>query len=128
MRPIRRILYAADFSPASRPAFAQAIEFAKLARAELTVVHVVNPVVPYVGDGYVAPQLYDQIVTDLQTRARKQLNQLLAKARGLLVEGVPHDRITRAAKTNRADLIVMGTHGHTGLARMILGSVAARVV
>src|SRR5262245_57360522 len=105
MRPIRRILYAADFSPASRPAFAQAIEFAKLARAELTVVHVVNPAVPYVGgDGYIAPQLYDQIVTDVQTRARKQLDQLLAKARaarvkakGLLVEGVPHDRITRAA-------------------------------
>jgi nucleotide-binding universal stress UspA family protein len=135
MPPIRRILYAADFSPASRPAFARAIEFAKLARAELTVVHVVNPAIPYVGDGYVAPQLYDQIVTDLQTKAQKQLNQLLAKARaarvkakGLLVEGVPHDRITRAARANRADLIVMGTHGHTGLARMILGSVAARVV
>jgi nucleotide-binding universal stress UspA family protein len=135
MRPIRRIVYAADFSSASKPAFARAIEFAKLARADLTIVHVVTPAIPYVGEGYVSPQLYDRVFADLQARARRQLDQLLKKARtagvkakGLMVDGVPHDRILRAAKANRADLIVMGTHGHTGLARVILGSVAGRVV
>jgi nucleotide-binding universal stress UspA family protein len=135
MKRIRRILHASDFSGPSRPAFARAIEFAKLARAELTVVHVLTPVVPYVGEGYVSPQLFDQVVADLQTRARKQLNRMLARARasgvrakGLIVEGVPSDRIVRAARAKRSNLIVMGTHGHTGLVRMILGSVAARVV
>jgi nucleotide-binding universal stress UspA family protein len=49
------------------------------------------------------------------------------RARGLLVEGVAHEQITRAAKRLRADLIVMGTHGRTGVARFFVGSVAARV-
>ena len=135
MKRIRRILHASDFSGPSRLAFARAIDFAKLARAEVILVHVLNPIVPYVGDGYVAPQLYDQIVTDLQTRARKQLQQMAARAKAagvragvLLLEGVPPERIVRAARAKRAGLIVMGTHGHTGLTRMILGSVAGRVV
>ena len=135
MRRIRRILHPSDFSRASRPAFARAIEFAKLARAELTILHVLAPAIPYVGEGYMSPQLYDQIVKDLQARARKQLGRLVAKARAagirtkaLLVEGAPHDRIVRAARARRAGLIVMGTHGHGALARVILGSVATRVV
>ena len=50
------------------------------------------------------------------------------RARGLLLEGIVSDRIVRAAKAQRADAIVMGTHGRTGLSRFILGSVASRVV
>ena len=50
------------------------------------------------------------------------------RAKGLLLEGIPHDRIVRAARSTRADLIVLGTHGRTGLGRVFLGSVAARVV
>jgi nucleotide-binding universal stress UspA family protein len=50
------------------------------------------------------------------------------RARALLLEGTAHDRIARAAKTQRADLIVMGTHGRSGLARFFVGSVASRVV
>jgi len=71
----------------------------------------------------------------VRSQAQKQLDKLLAKARaagvrarGLLLEGVPHDRIVRAAKSRRADLVVIGTHGRTGLARLFLGSVAGRVV
>jgi nucleotide-binding universal stress UspA family protein len=45
----------------------------------------------------------------------------------MLLEGVAHEQIARAAKRQRADLIVMGTHGRTGMARFFLGSVAARV-
>lgn len=135
MPRIHRILFASDFSRPSRRAFVRAIEFARLTRAQLVIAHVLSPAIPYVGDGYVSPQLYDQIATDLETRARKQLRQmaLRAKAAGvragvLLLEGVPPERIVRAARAKRAGLIVMGTHGHTGLTRMILGSVAARVV
>jgi nucleotide-binding universal stress UspA family protein len=50
------------------------------------------------------------------------------RARALLLEGVVADRIVRAAKGQRADVIVIGTHGRTGLARFVLGSVADRVV
>ena len=50
------------------------------------------------------------------------------RARGLLVEGVPADRIVRTARGRRAGMIVVGTHGRTGAARFFLGSVAGRVV
>ena len=50
------------------------------------------------------------------------------RARAVIAEGTPHVRIARAARSNRADVIVMGTHGRTGLARAFLGSVAARVL
>jgi nucleotide-binding universal stress UspA family protein len=135
MRRFRHILYASDFSPASRAAFARAVELARADHARLTIVHVMTPVVPYVGEGYATPQAYEAMLTSVRDEARKQLDRLLRRARGrgarvqgLLLEGVPHDRIARAARGRRADLIVIGTHGRTGLARLFLGSVAARVI
>jgi nucleotide-binding universal stress UspA family protein len=50
------------------------------------------------------------------------------RARALLLEGIAADRIVRAARSTRADLIVIGTHGRTGFTRMVLGSVASRVI
>jgi len=50
------------------------------------------------------------------------------KAMTLLLDGVAHEQIARAARSKKADLIVIGTHGRTGLAKFFLGSVAARVV
>jgi len=131
MRAFRRVLYASDFSRASKPAFARAIDLAKLNRAELTIVHVLSRAVPYVGEGYALPQVYDQMLADVQSQAQKLRAKAKAsgvRAKGLLLEGIPPDRIVRTARSRRADLIVMGTHGHTGLARLILGSVASRVV
>jgi len=131
----RRILHPSDFSPASRGAFRKAIEMAKASRAELLIVHVVNPIVPVAGEGYVSPKMYDEIAASSRAWARKQLDTLVAKARksgvrarGLLLEGATHEQIVRAARTKRADLIVMGTHGRSGLAKLFLGSVAGRVV
>lgn len=46
----------------------------------------------------------------------------------LLTEGVPYERIVRAARSKRSDLIVIGTHGRTGFSRVFVGSVAERVV
>ena len=45
-----------------------------------------------------------------------------------LLEGIAHEQIARAARARRADLIVIGTHGRTGVAKLFLGSVAGRVV
>jgi nucleotide-binding universal stress UspA family protein len=135
MSRIRRILHPSDFSRASGAAFAKAVEMAKTNRAELLVVHVLTPVIPMVGDGYVSPKLYEEIEATARSQAQAQLDRLLAKARkagvrvkGLLMEGVPHEQISRAARSKRADLVVIGTHGRTGLAKFFLGSVAGRVV
>jgi nucleotide-binding universal stress UspA family protein len=135
MPRIRRILHPSDFSRASGAAFTKALEMAKTNRAELLVVHVLAPFVPTVGDGYVPANVYEEIVASVRSQAQAQINRLIAKARkagvrvkGLLMDGVPHEQITRAARSKRADLIVIGTHGRTGLSKFFLGSVAGRVV
>ena len=132
---VRHILYPSDFSPASSAAFTKALALARDAKAQLTIVHVLNPAVVLPVDGYVAPSVYDDIQRLAETYARKKLDVLLARARKAgvraktaLVEGVAAERIVAAARRNRADLIVIGTHGRTGLARLMLGSVASRVV
>ena len=135
MSRIRRILHPSDFSRASAAAFVKAVDLAATNRAELFVVHVLAPVIPMVGDGYVSPKVYQEIETSARAEAQKQLDSLVAKAkkagvraRSFLVGGVPHEQITRAARSKRADLVVIGTHGRTGLAKFFLGSVAGRVV
>jgi universal stress protein A len=135
MSRVHRILHPSDFSRASTAAFAKAVELAKMNRAELLVAHVLTPVVPVVGDGYVSPTVYDKIESSARAYALKQLGALVvkakksgARAKSLLLLGVPHEQITRAARSRHADLVVLGTHGRTGLARMFLGSVANRVV
>jgi nucleotide-binding universal stress UspA family protein len=135
MSRIRRILHASDFSRASGAAFKKAVEMAKANRAELLLVHVMTPVVPLVGDGYVSPKIYKEMEVSARAYAQKRLNALVAKAKqagvrakALLLEGVPHERIVQTARSKKADLVVIGTHGRTGLAKLFLGSVASRVV
>ena len=132
----RRILHPTDFSKASAPAFARALAEARQTRSELILVHVLAPVIPAAGmsEGYLSPSVYEELSKSARAWAQKQMDRLLAKAktarvraRGMLLEGVAHEQIARAAKRHRADLIVMGTHGRTGVARFFLGSVAARV-
>jgi nucleotide-binding universal stress UspA family protein len=132
----RRVLHPTDFSRASGAAFSKSLAEARERRSELVLVHVLSPVVPMPGDGegFMTPSVYEQMNKSARAWAQKQLDRLLAKAktarvraRGLLLEGVAHEQIVRAAKRQRADMIVMGTHGRTGVTRLFLGSVAARV-
>ena len=136
MSRIKRVLHPSDFSAASAGALAKAVEAAKENRAELIVLHVLTLPIPMMaGDGYVSPQVFEQVEASSRAWAQRRLDKLVAsarkagaRARGLLVEGTPYDRITRTARSQRADLIVIGTHGRTGLARLFLGSVATRVL
>jgi universal stress protein A len=87
------------------------------------------------GGEYVSPQSWERIETANRATAQKELATLVAKARragvraiSLVVSGPPHEAIVRAARSKRVDLLVVGTHGRTGLGRFFLGSVAARVV
>jgi nucleotide-binding universal stress UspA family protein len=129
----RLILHPSDFSSASRPAFAQAIASAKEHRAPLLVVHVLAPVI-LTGD-YIAADVYEGVMRSARDHAERQLDALVvrakkagARATGLLLEGIAAEQIVRAARGRRAGMIVMGTHGRTGLARLFLGSVAERVI
>jgi nucleotide-binding universal stress UspA family protein len=132
----RRVLHPTDFSKASGAAFNRALAEVKKNGGELLLLHVLSPVIPMAGAGeaYLAPSVYEQMSKSSHDWAQKQMDKLLAKAkaarvrsRGMVLEGVAHEQIVRGAKRQRADLIVMGTHGRTGVARFFLGSVAARV-
>jgi nucleotide-binding universal stress UspA family protein len=135
VRTFRRILHPTDFSPASRPAFKTALGLAKAGRAELLLVHVLPPL-PMIEDAYIAPSTYQQLQRGYRASDQKQLDRLVrtaktagVRATGLLLDfGMPAERITRLAESRHADVIVMGTHGRTGLTRALLGSVATRIV
>jgi nucleotide-binding universal stress UspA family protein len=132
---VRRILHPTDFSAASRPAFKRAIALAKAERAQLVVGYVL-PTIAVVPDGYMSPETWNQLESGERMAAQRQLNKLLAEAkragvrvRGTLIDmGVTHERIVQFAQRHRIDLIVMGTHGRSGVVRAILGSVASRVL
>jgi len=132
----RPVLHPTDFSKASSAAFTRAVVEARQTKSELVILHVLAPIVPLAGatEGYVSPQLYEEMSTSARAAAQKQLDRLLARARtarvkvrGLLVDGVAQEEIVRVAKRLRAGVIVVGTHGRTGVAQLVLGSVAGRV-
>jgi nucleotide-binding universal stress UspA family protein len=137
MKVFRRILHATDFSEASRPALVKAIALARQNRAPLTIVHALAPSVMPVGGEmtYVPPGTYEAIDQSARQYARKRLATLTDRAKKagvratpLLLDGTPHEQISRAARRTRADMVVIGTHGRTGLAKVLLGSVAERVI
>jgi universal stress protein A len=132
---MKRILVATDFSRASEPALRRALEMAREDRMTLLIAHVLEPPVPFSPDGYILPRIYDEMAAALRADAEKRMRKILARARkggvqarGLLLRGVPHEAIARAARTHRANSVVVGTHGRRGFSRLFLGSVAARVV
>jgi nucleotide-binding universal stress UspA family protein len=135
MGKIRTVMMASDFSSVSDAAFARAVELAKANRAKLLVMHAVMLSAPPLGGQYIPPPIWDRIEAAMHAAAKKQVGTLVAKARragvraaGLVVAGSPYEVIARAARSKRADVLVLGTHGRTGLPRFFLGSVAAHVL
>ena len=135
MKRIRRILHASDFSKASGRAFQTAMTMAKANRARLTVVHVIVPFELVVPEQYVDSGTFDQLAAQARQWGQRQLAKLADRAKRtgartttLLREGDPAQQIVRAARSERADLIVVGTHGRRGFSKLLLGSVAERVV
>jgi nucleotide-binding universal stress UspA family protein len=135
MSRIRRILHPTDFSKASSAAYKRAVDLAKGNRAELLLVHVLIPAIPMMADGYLSPKVYEDMENASRAYGQKHLAALVRKAKqagvrvkGLLLEGIPHERVAGAARSKKADLLVIGTHGRTGFAKLFLGSVASRIL
>jgi universal stress protein A len=134
MATFRRILHPTDFSRASAPALRRAVALAKACRAPLLLLHVMTPPSPFIAED-APPSSYLELLTLARRSATRRLAAVLARvkrepvrAKSIFVEGVPASEIFRAARRAHADLIVMGTHGRTGVSRLFLGSVAERVV
>lgn len=135
MTRVRRIVCASDFSGASRRAVATAVTMAKANRAALILLHVVSPIVRLAPDQYVPSTTWEEIEIGTRAWAQEQIDKLATRARkagiraaALLVEGEAAEEIVRVARLKRADLLVLGTHGRTGVSKFFLGSVAERVV
>src|SRR5450759_3760839 len=135
MARIRRILYASDFSPASGRAFATAVGLAKASGATLTILHVIVPIVPLVPEQYIESATWERIDAEARRWSQQQLARLAKKAKKTgvrvatkLLEGDPARLIVSAARSQRADLVVVGTHGRHGWTKFFLGSVAERVI
>jgi len=129
-----RILWPTDFSPLTKAALPHAVGLAAEIGAELILLRVLPSLA-----AYAVPDLAGALSVSLQRKARaaaqRQLHRLETPVKGphfrrhtVLTEGVPFDQILRAAKRLRCDLIVLATHGRTGLAHAIMGSVAENVV
>lgn len=134
MRPIRTILHPTDFSEGAEPATELAIEMAAKFGAELTLLHVYALQI-YVGPLGETYPLSAESVYKIQDDAERALERIRqrASAAGVptkmnIVEGIVSDVIIAAAKNASMDLIVMGTHGRTGITHLLLGSAAEKVV
>jgi universal stress protein A len=129
-----KIMCPVDFSPSSREALEVAARIARESNASLVLAHVWEPSQFAVGADF---GLSPQVVQALFDTQEAELAKWRTKAKELGVKeiatcmrtGAPWDQIVAAARDDQLiDLIVMGTHGRSGLARLFVGSVASRVV
>jgi nucleotide-binding universal stress UspA family protein len=127
MLPLRTILVPTDFSERSAHAFGLACALARDHGARLVVLHVLAPpAAVYMG---VTPPEPDRSRHEhWEQLCRLGPRDPRVRVERLLAEGEPAGAILQAARDNHCDLIVMGTHGHTGLGRVLLGSVAEAVL
>lgn len=134
---LNRILVPVDFSETSKKALEYAVAFAMQFRAKLILLHVIQPVAFPAELGYVPTELADfgetatkAALQKLQALCREHPQQLGGEqaVERVVRQGTPWHEIATAAKESAADLIIIATHGHTGLKHVLLGSTTERVV
>ena len=135
MTTVRRIVCATDFSPASEAAWAEARLLGKLFDAEIVLVHSMEPLPIVTGEAYLPPDVYEGLVAATRREAEAGFDRLLENVTGsgLKVrirqeDGPPAQRILHIVDEESADLLIAGTHGRTGFERLLLGSIADRLV
>lgn len=127
MLAFKTILHPTDFSEASEHAFQMAVGLARDYHATLVVLHSVEPPVYYgeLGVNFIPPEEY-------QAAAQERLEKLIGQHASLrletvVVEGMAAAKVVEAARERACDLIVIGSHGRSGLGRVLMGSVAEEV-
>jgi len=129
---LKRILVPIDFSPLSKKALQYALRFAEEFETEVILLHVIEPEVPPVFDGFmIAPP----VISTIPDGARKltRLADSVQTARISSMQsttrlGLPAHEIVEAAKELDIDLVIIATHGYTGWKHFAIGSTAERVV
>jgi len=132
--PVKRILVPVDFSECSTFALRYAANLAEQVDANLILLHVASSLLTPPEMEYVQVDL-KKFRAEVEKHASAKLAALAQKeipatlpASPLVHHGAPWEEITRVAKERKADLIVIGTRGYTGLKHMVLGSTAEKVV
>lgn len=133
---LRQILLPTDFSGCANYALPYAAAIARATHARILCVHVVEPLVPAVGyTGLADPMPIADISEQLEDSAEREFPRLTdcdeltgLDVEEIIVHGDAAAEIVRVAGENEADLIVISSHGRTGLGRMIFGSTAEAVV
>ncbi len=134
MRPIKKILVATDFSPCAQSALDVAVELAAPLRASILLLHVSSVPTEVLPDGSVLnldglaieriERSIDEHLCDERRRAQRAGVTIAVEH----ADGQPADVILRRAAEEQVDLVVAGTHGRRGLKRLVLGSIAERVL
>jgi nucleotide-binding universal stress UspA family protein len=134
MKPFKKILVPVDFSSCSAEAVRTAADVSTRYGAEVCLVHVYEPI-QYALPGnspFYMPGQFESILAECEKRladAKKEAEAAgIARAQTQQLQGIPATEITEFAKKHDFDLIVMGTHGRTGLQHALIGSVAEKVV
>ncbi len=132
MLPIRTVLHPTDFSEHSDAAFRLACSLTRDYRARLIVLHVLERPLLVYGGVMTAPPPPPPSAEERRS-AQEQLHKIKPPdpaigVEHLLEEGDPATAVLQVAQERQCDLIVMGSHGRTGLGRLLMGSVAERIV
>jgi nucleotide-binding universal stress UspA family protein len=130
----KTILFATDFSESSEHAFQYALSLARKFESRLVIIHVINEPVDL--RGFYVPHIsFDKLEEEIEQGAQKMMEKF-CRTRGqdyprletFVVPGIPYDEIIKKGEELSADLIVVGTHGRTGLDHVLFGSTAEKVV
>jgi universal stress protein A len=131
--PIQHLLVPFDFSPYAEQALAYAIGLAQTLQARLTLLHVRDTMSWGVAqaEAMIPPSVRQELETSIAEEMEEPLarvHQAGLQGKTAIAQGVPFQTIIETARDNDVDLIVMGTHGRTGLTHVLMGSVAEKVV
>ncbi len=131
---VKRILAPVDFSDVSNQSLEAAVSLAEQLHAKIVVLHAVEPV--YFAGTMFGPEInVPNLVEEQRSAAASAMKDIVARlerkgigSTGLVETGSPYNVILRTAEERKCDLVVMGTHGRSGVSHLLLGSVAEKVV
>jgi nucleotide-binding universal stress UspA family protein len=134
MKTFSKILVPHDFSDYAKHAVDVAADVARRYEANLTLIHVHQPMLLSVPESYLLyessklPLLLEALAKQLEQARQQALALGVLQVDSQILQGAPVSEITRFAREGGYSLIVMGTHGRTGVAHALIGSVTERVV